>query len=92
MGITATATVAADPTTGAPTVYVSSGSGYLYAMNAATGAVTWKSVIHLQAGKSGYYYDWSSPTVANQKIYIGVAASCVTHVRGALEAFSQATG
>jgi polyvinyl alcohol dehydrogenase (cytochrome) len=92
MGITSTATVAPDPTSGAPTVYVSSGSGYLYAMNAATGAVTWKSVIHLPAGKSGYYYDWSSPAVASQKIYIGVAASCVTHVRGALEAFSQATG
>ena len=30
--------------------------------------------------------------MANQKIYIGVAASCTDHVRGALEAFSQATG
>ena len=91
-GITSTATVATDPATGAPTVYVSSGSGYLYAMNAATGAVTWKSVIHLPVGQAPSYYDWSSPAVANQKIYIGVAASCTDHVRGALEAFSQATG
>jgi polyvinyl alcohol dehydrogenase (cytochrome) len=91
-GITSTATVAPAPGSGTPTVYVSSGNGYLYAMNAATGAVTWKSVIHLQVGTSANYYDWSSPTVANQKIYIGVAGSCVTHVRGALDAFAQATG
>jgi polyvinyl alcohol dehydrogenase (cytochrome) len=91
-GITATAMVAPDPTTNTPTVYVSSGSGYLYAMNAATGAVTWKTVIHLPVGDAASYYDWSSPTVVNQKIYIGVAASCTDHVRGALEAFSQATG
>lgn len=91
-GITATATVASDPVTNVPTVYVSSGNGYLYAMNAATGAVTWKSVIHRSAGTSPNYYDWSSPTVHNKKVYIGVAGSCVNHVRGALEAFSQATG
>jgi outer membrane protein assembly factor BamB len=91
-GITSTATVALDPTTSTPTVYVSSGSGYLYAMNAATGAVTWKSVIHLPVGHSANYYDWSSPTVAHKKIYIGVAGSCTNHVRGAMEAFSQATG
>ena len=91
-GITATATVAPDPTTAAPTVYVSSGNGYLYAMDAATGAVTWKSVIHLPVGQAANYYDWSSPTVANQKVYIGVAGSCTNHVRGAMDAFSQATG
>jgi outer membrane protein assembly factor BamB len=92
MGITSTATVATDPGTGTPTVYVSSGNGYLYAMNAATGAVTWKSVIHLRVGKTANYYDWASPAVANQKIYIGVAGSCTDHVRGAMLEFSQATG
>jgi polyvinyl alcohol dehydrogenase (cytochrome) len=91
-GITSTATVAPDPTTKVPTVYVSSGSGYLYAMDAATGTVTWKSVIHLPVGETPNYYDWSSPTVVNQKIYIGVSGTCTVHVRGALDAFSQATG
>ncbi len=92
-GITSTATVAPDPVTKAPTVYVSSGNGYLYALNAATGAVTWKAEIHRPAGKAATnYYDWSSPTVASKKVYIGFAGSCVQHVRGALEAFSQATG
>jgi polyvinyl alcohol dehydrogenase (cytochrome) len=91
-GITATATVAPDPVTKALTVYVSSGNGYLYAMNAATGAVTWKSVIHRSSVQNPNYYDWSSPTVANNKVYIGFAGSCLNHVRGALDAFSQATG
>jgi outer membrane protein assembly factor BamB len=91
-GITSTATVAAAPTTDTPTVYVSSGSGYLYAMNASTGAVSWKTVIHLPVGDAASYYDWSSPAIANQKIYLGVAGSCTDHIRGAMEAFSQATG
>jgi polyvinyl alcohol dehydrogenase (cytochrome) len=91
-GITSTAMVAPDPATKIPTVYVSSGSGYLYAMNAATGALTWKSVIHLPVGNGANYYDWSSPTIANKKLYIGVAGSCTDHVRGAMEAFSQGTG
>lgn len=91
-GITSTATVALDPVTKTPTVYVSSGNGYLYAMNAATGAVTWKILIHREVGQNPNYYDWSSPTVANHKVYIGFAGSCVSHVRGALDAFSQATG
>jgi polyvinyl alcohol dehydrogenase (cytochrome) len=91
-GITSTAMVALDPATKTPTVYASSGSGYLYAMNAATGAITWKSVIHLPVGDDANYYDWSSPTIAHKKVYIGVAGSCTDHVRGAMEAFSQATG
>src|SRR5437763_6639228 len=36
-GFTSTATVAPDPTTGKPTVYVYGPAGYLYAMNATTG-------------------------------------------------------
>jgi outer membrane protein assembly factor BamB len=92
MGITATATVTPGTATGAATVYVSSGNGYLYAMNAATGAVRWKSVIHLPVGKTANYYDWASPTVANKKIYVGIATSCENHIRGGLLEFSQATG
>ena len=37
-GFTSTATVAPDPKTGAPTVYVAAADGFLYALNAATGA------------------------------------------------------
>ena len=41
-GIISTATVADDPVTGTPTVYVNSPDGNLYALNAATGAVVWQ--------------------------------------------------
>ena len=43
-GITSTAAVLPDPVTGTSTVYVS-GARYLYALNAATGAVAWKTEI-----------------------------------------------
>ena len=43
-GIVGTATVAADPQTGKPTVYVP-GARYLYALDAATGAQDWKSLV-----------------------------------------------
>src|SRR5262249_24899747 len=48
-GIASTATVAVDPSTATSTVYVSSGDGYLFALDAATGSVVWKSVVALQA-------------------------------------------
>jgi polyvinyl alcohol dehydrogenase (cytochrome) len=91
-GITATATVAPAPSTGTLTVYASGGNGYLYALDAATGAVVWKSLIDLPKGDTANYYDWSSPTLSGGHIYIGVAGSCTDHVRGALLEYSQATG
>jgi outer membrane protein assembly factor BamB len=91
-GITATATVAPDPKTGTLTVYVSGGNGYLYALNATTGAVIWKSVIAVQVGTTPNYYDWSTPTVANNHVYVGIAGQCTDHVRGGLLAFNQSTG
>src|ERR1700722_7440122 len=43
-GITATAAVLPDPVTGTSTVYVS-GARFLYALNAATGALNWKTEV-----------------------------------------------
>ena len=91
-GITATATIAPDPKTGTLTIYVSGGDGYLYALDAATGAVIWKSVIALQVGTTPNYYNWSTPTVANKRVYVGIAGQCTDHVQGGLLAFNQSTG
>jgi polyvinyl alcohol dehydrogenase (cytochrome) len=91
-GTTSTATVTTNSATGVLTVYVASANGYLYAMNAATGSVIWKSVTHLQVGDNGNYTEWASPTVANGKIYIGLAGCNTTHIRGALLEFNQSTG
>src|SRR5579864_8335246 len=45
IGITSTADVVTDPSTGKPTVYVNAPDGYAYALDAATGSVVWKSVV-----------------------------------------------
>src|SRR5215472_8972016 len=92
-GINSTATVAHDPATGALTVYVSSGDGYLFALRAATGKVAWKSVIALSSPTKSDYYDWSSPSVVQGRIYIGLASQCDDPlVAGGLNEYSQATG
>ena len=44
-GITSTATVALDPVTGLPTVYVAAADGYLYAIDAADGTIRWRSLV-----------------------------------------------
>jgi len=92
-GITATAAVAADPTDGTDTVYVAAPDGYLYALSAADLTQKWRTVIDLPSRTVDDYYQWSSPTVANGKIYLGSASHCDKPLtRGAIVAFSQATG
>jgi len=93
-GIVGTATVAADPQTGKPTVYVP-GARYLYALDAATGAKNWKSLVGPANSASvvGAYYNYASPTVANGLVYEGVSSSCDhPFVRGGVQSFSQQTG
>jgi outer membrane protein assembly factor BamB len=93
LGITSTATVDPDPSTGAETVYVAGGNGYMYALNAATGAVKWKTVIAIPSTTTNDYYDWSSPAVVNGHVYIGVSSECDSPlIKGGLKEFNQATG
>jgi hypothetical protein len=85
--------VAPDPATGALTVYVSRWTGYLYAPTAATGPVELKFFFKHTATTKSDYYDWSSPSVVNGRIYIGVASQCDDPlVKGGLNEYSQATG
>jgi outer membrane protein assembly factor BamB len=92
LGITATAAVAPDPVTGTSTVYVS-GARYTYAMNAATGALLWKTMIGPNTANPDAYYNWSSPTVADGHIYVGLASNCdEPMIRGGLVELNQHTG
>ena len=92
-GFTSTATVAPDPTSGKPTVYVYAANGYLYAMDAATGHVVWRVPVAIPSTSVNDYYAWSSPLVANGNIYVGISSQCDNPlVRGGLSSFSQATG
>ena len=92
-GITATAAVKLDPVTGTSTVYVS-GARYLYALNAATGAVVWKTEIGPPSlANPDAYYNWSSPTVAGGHVYTGLSSSCDNPlIRGGLVELDQHTG
>jgi outer membrane protein assembly factor BamB len=93
LGISSTAAVLPDPITGTPTVYVS-GARFLYALNAATGAVTWKTRIGpVDSAQPDGYYNWSSPTVAGGHIYVGLASNCdVPLIRGGVVELDQHTG
>ena len=93
-GISATATIAPDPVTQKPTVYAPGGDGYLYALDAASGTINWKSVIALPSNKANDYYNWSSPNVVGGKVYVGVSAQCDTPLtdKTGVEQFDQATG
>src|SRR5204863_5466394 len=64
------------------------------AMDAADGHDVWPpAVIHVPSPSVSDYFDWSSPTVANGRIYVGVSSACDNPlIRGALKAYDQATG
>ena len=93
-GFTSTATVAPDPTTGNPTIYVYGATGYLYAMNAADGTDVWPpAAVAIPSTTVNDYYAWSSPLVTGGNIYVGISSQCdVPLVRGGLDEFSQASG
>lgn len=93
-GFTSTATVAPDPTTGNPTIYVYGATGYLYAMNAADGTDVWPPAqVAIPSTTVDDYYAWSSPLVLNGNIYVGISSQCdVPLVRAGLAEYSQATG
>jgi outer membrane protein assembly factor BamB len=93
MGFSATATVAADPSDGQDTVYVAAPDGYLYALRASDLSVKWRSVIAIPSARTNDYYDWSSPTVANGKIYVGIASNCDDPlIRGGVAGYDQVSG
>ncbi len=92
-GTVDTASVTTDPGDHQPTVYIAGADGYLYALNASNLQVKWKSVIAIPSTKVSNYFDWSSPTVANGRIYIGVASNCDEPlVHAGLISYNLATG
>lgn len=93
LGFVSTATVADDPTTGLPTVYVAAPDGYLYALNASDGSTVWRSVVGIPSTTVNDYFNWGSPAVANGKIYMGISSHCdAPLVQGGVRAYDQATG
>jgi len=94
-GFVSTAAIAADPGDGMPTVYVGAPDGFLYALDAATGSVRWRSVVgeKLPSTTVNDIFNWASPVVANGHVYMGVSSFCDRPwVRGGLQSFDQANG
>jgi outer membrane protein assembly factor BamB len=92
-GISATAAVVPDPTTGTLTVYAE-GARDLYALNASTGALEWKTMIgSVDPPNTDASYNWSSPTVVAGHIYLGLASRCDDPlIQGGVVELDQHTG
>jgi len=92
-GFASTATVAADPVSGQPTVYVAAPDGYLYALNAVDGSILWREVVALPSTEVNDYYNWGSPTVADGHVFMGVSSQCDNPlIRGGVKEYDQASG
>jgi len=92
-GVTSTATVATDPVSGSPTVYVGGGDGYLYALDAATGNVVFRQFVTDVGTSQNLGFIWGSPTIISGRIYLGWASACDNPlVRSGIKSFDQHTG
>lgn len=92
-GVTSTATVATDPVSGALTVYVGGGDGYLYALDAASGNIVFRQFVTDVGTDQNTGFIWASSTVVNGTIYLGWASQCDNPlVRSGIESFDQHTG
>jgi outer membrane protein assembly factor BamB len=89
-GIQSAASVANDPLTKKLTVYVAGGDTYLRALDAATGHQLWQSQVGGPYTQN--YFNYSSPTVLNGRIYEGIASHCQEVTRGGLSEYDQHSG
>ena len=69
-------------------VYVGGGDGNLYALSSSDGSVLWKTLLGTPP-----YYNWSSPVVYNNRVYVGMAAFCdPPYVQGKVVALNVSDG
>ncbi len=93
-GITSTATVAPDPSRGGQlTAYIGGGDGYLYALRASDGQTVWSAPVNVPSPGVNDRYNWSSPTLLNGRIYMGISSQCDDPLtRGGVTSVDQASG
>src|SRR5215471_17842091 len=92
-GVCSTATLATDPVSGALTVYVGGGDGYLYALDAATGNIVFRQFVTDVGTTQNLGFIWGSPTIISGRIYLGWASQCDNPlVRSGIKSFDQHTG
>ena len=92
-GIVSTADAVIDPLTGLLTLYVNAPDGYLYALDAASGNIVWRSVVDVPSSTVNDYFSWGTPLVSGGHVYIGISSDCDNPlVPAGLLAFDQSTG
>lgn len=92
LGIVSSVNVVDDGNGGA-LLYFHSPDGYLYKLRGGDGSTVWRSLVQIPSPTANDVYAWSSPTVANGKVIIGVSSNCdVPFVQGQVRAYSSSTG
>jgi outer membrane protein assembly factor BamB len=85
--------VVADDGQGNPVLYFHSPDGYLYKLRGSDGSTIWRSVVKVASNTVNDVFGWSSPTVANGKVIVGVASNCdVPFTQGEVRAYDTANG
>jgi outer membrane protein assembly factor BamB len=93
LGVVSTAAVTTRPNGSSPIVYVASPNGYLYAFDGVRGGLRWRRLIAQPSSTVNDYFNWSSPTIVGDRIYVGFSSNC-DHpwVRGGLVEFDRRGG
>ena len=76
-----------------PVLYFHSPDGWLYKLKGSDGSTIWRTVVQIPSATTNDVYAWSSPTVANGKVIVGVSSNCDTpFVQGQVRAYDQGSG
>ena len=76
-----------------PVLYFHSPDGWLYKLDASDGSTIWRSLVQVPSPDVNDVYAWSSPTVADGKVIIGVSSNCdIPFVQGQVRVYDQQTG
>ena len=94
LGVVSTAAVRSVPNSdgsgSTPVVYVAGPDGYLYALDGVTGAVRWRNLIAQPSSTVNDYFNWSSPTIVGDRVYVSFSSTCDRPlVRGSLAVFDR---
>jgi outer membrane protein assembly factor BamB len=78
---------------GKTVLYAYAPDNYLYELNASDGSTIWSTLVQAESTDSNDVYAWSSPTVANGKVIIGISSNCdIPFTQGKVESYDASTG
>jgi outer membrane protein assembly factor BamB len=82
-----------DDGSGNAVLYFHSPDGYLYKLRGSDGSQIWRSLVQIPSTTTNDVYAWSSPTVVNGKVIIGISSNCdIPFVQGQVRAYDASNG